>query len=121
MILKMRLNEIRNKYMNIVKDKFLGGSEALEELSYDILKLLETSPRKYKIPLFVLHEIFWEIAHDQERRMVTLDEAKMLYLELHKPILDLIDALVNNADEKTLLEITTSLIEKFYETFHQKS
>ncbi|MHA1363937.1 MAG: hypothetical protein ACTSP1_15590 [Candidatus Freyarchaeota archaeon] len=111
--IKQEITSIKQDYLELVSDKSIGGSHPLNELSQKILEFISKSPEKYIVPLFILSEIFRDIAEDQCEREVTTRECEELYEKLHELILKTITDMERDAGDYILLADCTNLIKAY--------
>ncbi|MGQ9722948.1 MAG: hypothetical protein ACUVXA_16695 [Candidatus Jordarchaeum sp.] len=111
--IKQEITHIKQTYLQHASCKTIGGHHPLSELSQKIWKIINDSPKKYVVPLFILSEIFSNIAEDQYEREVTLDECEKLYEKLHNFILKTITDIEKNAKENALLTDCTNLVKAY--------
>jgi len=108
-----KISDIRERYLEITKDKRIGGSAQLYALAKRINQVLKEVPSKYLIPLFVLHTIIKDIAIDQDERPVEVKECQDLYTKLNSEITKLLDDLEKEVEDTVIIEDTINLIKKW--------
>lgn len=108
------LADFKNKYLKATENRKLGGSELLEELADNVLKILREASSKQIPSLFVLFKIFKDISLDQERRKVESEEAEQIYNKLDKGINKLLENLEADEKEEILSQNTVDLIKSYY-------